>query len=71
MREFSFDFDRNILTVLSFSGEKKGLYVNSKWENQKNPFKGDMVNAYNDGPLADGAQLGPFFNEVVATFAPG
>ncbi|HEY6978588.1 MAG TPA: DUF6786 family protein, partial [Chitinophagaceae bacterium] len=38
-----------------------GLYVNSKWELQKEPFKGDVVNSYNDGPLQDGSQLGPFY----------
>jgi hypothetical protein len=36
------------------------MYVNSKWEIQKEPYKGDVINAYNDGPLADGSQLGPF-----------
>jgi hypothetical protein len=37
------------------------MYVNSKWELQKEPYKGDVVNSYNDGPLADGSQLGPFY----------
>lgn len=37
-------------------------YVNSAWdENQTEPFAGDLINAYNDGPLADGKQLGPFY----------
>jgi len=57
----SFDFEKNVLTVLSYPVEKDGLYVNSKWEMQKEPFKGDVVNSYNDGPLADGSQLGPFY----------
>jgi hypothetical protein len=35
--------------------------VNSKWELQKEPYKGDVVNAYNDGPLPTGTQLGPFY----------
>jgi len=38
-----------------------GDYVNSKWETQKEPFRGDAVNAYNDGPLTSGGQLGPFY----------
>jgi hypothetical protein len=57
----SFDFEKNILTVLSYTVDRDGLYVNSKWEMQKQPFKGDVVNSYNDGPLADGSQLGPFY----------
>jgi hypothetical protein len=57
----SYDFERNILTVISFAVDRDGLYVNSKWEMQKQPYKGDVVNSYNDGPLADGSQLGPFY----------
>ena len=57
----SFDFSKNILTLIVFSVEKNGAYVNSKWELQKEPFKGDVVNAYNDGPMSDGSQLGPFY----------
>ena len=57
----SFDFNRNVLTIILFPVEKNGLYVNSKWELQKEPYKGDVVNSYNDGPLADGSQLGPFY----------
>jgi len=40
---------------------KDAPYVNSKWELQKEPYKGDVINSYNDGPLADGTQMGPFF----------
>jgi hypothetical protein len=57
----SFDFGHNVLTVIFFAVEKNGLYVNSKWELQKEPYKGDVVNSYNDGPLEDGSQLGPFY----------
>lgn len=57
----SFDFKRNILTIIFFSVNTEGAYVNSKWEQQKEPYKGDVVNAYNDGPLEDGSQLGPFY----------
>jgi hypothetical protein len=32
------------------------------WEIQKEPFAGDVVNSYNDGPPAPGAKpLGPFY----------
>lgn len=50
-------------------------YVNSMWEMQKNPFGGDAVNSYNDGPLADGTQLGPFYeiesSSPAAALKPG
>ncbi len=57
----SFDFKKNVLTFIFFPVDKNGLYVNSKWELQKEPYKGDVVNAYNDGPLPTGGQLGPFY----------
>jgi len=57
----SFDFKKNVLTLILFPVDKNGLYVNSKWEMQKQPYKGDVVNSYNDGPLQDGSQLGPFY----------
>jgi hypothetical protein len=41
--------------------DKPGVYVNSAWELQKDPFSGDALNSYNDGPLADGTQMGPFY----------
>ncbi|HXL57569.1 MAG TPA: DUF6786 family protein [Chitinophagaceae bacterium] len=57
----SYDFKKNVLTLILFPVDKNGLYVNSKWEMQKEPYKGDVVNSYNDGPLQDGSQLGPFY----------
>lgn len=57
----SFDFKKNILTITNFSVIDWRPYVNSKWEIQKEPFKGDAMNSYNDGPLAGGLQLGPFY----------
>jgi hypothetical protein len=57
----SFDFKNNMLTLVIPSIDKQGMYVNSKWEIQKEPYKGDVINSYNDGPLQDGSQLGPFY----------
>jgi hypothetical protein len=57
----SFDFANNVLSVIIFPVEKDGLYMKAKWEIQKDPYKGDVVNAYNDGPMADSTQLGPFY----------
>ena len=57
----SFDFEKNVLTILIPEVHSSEMYVNSKWEIQKEPYKGDVINSYNDGPLADGSQLGPFY----------
>lgn len=57
----SFDFARNILTIIIPEIDKNAPYVNSKWEIQKQPYKGDAINSYNDGPLENGSQLGPFY----------
>ena len=56
----AFDFKKNVLSIVVPQINEKGAYVNSKWELQKEPYKGDVINAYNDGPLADGTQMGPF-----------
>lgn len=57
----SYDAARNVLTIIKadFKGEK--AYVNSMWEIQKEPFKGDVINAYNDGVNQSGTQLGNFY----------
>ena len=57
----SYDALNNILTVIKYSIDKNAGYINQLWEIQKEPFKGDVVNSYNDGPLDDGSQLGPFY----------
>jgi len=57
----SYDFQKNVLTIIIPQVDKNAPYVNSKWEMQKQPFKGDVINSYNDGPLQDGTQMGPFY----------
>jgi hypothetical protein len=57
----SYDQSNHVLTLVKFDLNKDGLYVNSKWEHQAEPFSGDAVNSYNDGPQADGSQMGPFY----------
>jgi hypothetical protein len=58
----SYDEQRKVLTVIKYSVPFEPTdYVNSAWKIQDNPFAGDVVNAYNDGPLENGTQLGPFF----------
>ncbi len=58
----SYDAIHNVLTIIwceLHTGNTK--YVNSKWGSQSDPFSGDVINSYNDGPLEDGSQLGPFY----------
>jgi hypothetical protein len=59
----SYDATNHVLTLVQFSF-KQGVtdYINSMWEIQKNPYGGDVVNSYNDGPPKPGAaQLGKFY----------
>jgi hypothetical protein len=57
----SYDFANDVLTLILPQVHKNGSYVNSKWELQREPYKGDVINSYNDGPLEDGTQMGPFY----------
>ncbi len=57
----SYDFAKNVLTILIPEVHKNASYVNSKWEIQQQPYKGDVINSYNDGPMEDGSQMGPFY----------
>ena len=57
----SYDEENEALTIISFTIPKDVTeYVSSMWEIQDEPFGGDLVNAYNDGPV-DGKALGPFY----------
>jgi hypothetical protein len=59
----SYDASGNVLTFVQYSrpGEAS-RYVNSMWEIQREPYKGDVINSYNDGPPAPGQPpLGPFY----------
>lgn len=58
----SYDSEKNILTIIKFDFENAKEYVNSTWKLQDEPYKGDVANSYNDGPIEkDGKQLGPFY----------
>ena len=51
-------------------------YVNSLWEAQRDPYAGDVVNSYNDGPIEPGKpSLGGFYeietSSPAAALAPG
>lgn len=59
----SYDARNKNLTILETSIDPVALdYVNSSWDPwQTEPYRGDIINAYNDGPLENGSQLGPFY----------
>jgi hypothetical protein len=57
----SYDADNQVLTIILFDVDPNGKYLNQEWNIGKPPFSGDAVNAYNDGPLANGSQMGPFY----------
>ncbi len=57
----SYDAANNVLTLITYDFDTKATYLNQEWKTDKDPFVGDAVNAYNDGPLANGTQMGPFY----------
>jgi hypothetical protein len=75
----SYDATKKVLTLVRFNlpqGADGLPYVNSVWGDQKDPYAGDAVNSYNDGPPAPGAKpLGPFYeletSSPAAALEPG
>ncbi|WP_258135136.1 DUF6786 family protein [Mucilaginibacter phenanthrenivorans] len=57
----NYDAENNVLTITLFDTNPKAIYLNQEWRTDRDPFVGDAVNAYNDGPLADKTQMGPFY----------
>lgn len=57
----SYDADKQMLTIIGYTFKEDTTYVNSVWRKQNNPYAGDVINSYNDGPLDHGDQLGPFY----------
>jgi hypothetical protein len=59
----SYDRAKHVLTIVQYTRPAAPRdYVNSMWENQREPYKGDAINSYNDGPPAPGKPpLGPFY----------
>ena len=58
----SYDSRNQVLTLLWCSlPDIPEKYVNSVWGKQDNPLEGDAINSYNDGPVADGSVMGPFY----------
>ncbi|MBA7699265.1 hypothetical protein ES703_107956 [subsurface metagenome] len=73
----SYDAVNKVLTIVQYNKPQTAAdYVNSMWELQAEPYKGDVVNSYNDGPSEPGAKpLGPFYeletSSPAAALKPG
>jgi hypothetical protein len=73
----SYDASGKTLTIVQFTRPAGATdYVNSMWELQKEPFAGDVINSYNDGPPQPGAaQMGKFYelesSSPALALAPG
>jgi hypothetical protein len=57
----SYDAENKVLTIILYDVDAQARYLNQEWNIKGPSFAGDAVNAYNDGPLADGTQMGPFY----------
>jgi hypothetical protein len=68
----SWDARHGVLTIVQYNlpEASRSQYVNSLWELQDEPFSGDAINSYNDGPVGDG-QLGPFYEIETSSPALG
>jgi hypothetical protein len=73
----AYDPQHRVLTIIQFN-QLEGVsdYVKSLWKIQAQPYAGDAINAYNDGPAKPGAKpFGPFYelesSSSAAALAPG
>jgi hypothetical protein len=73
----SYDSSKHVLTVVQYTRPAgSSRFVNSMWEIQKDPYGGDVLTSYNDGPPAPGKPpLGPFYeletSSPALSLAPG
>jgi len=74
----SFTPSARLLTLVHYDrpAQAPNGYVNSAWAQQSDPYGGDVVNAYNDGPTEPGKpSLGGFYeietSSPAAALAPG
>jgi hypothetical protein len=74
----SFTPSARLLTLVHYDrpAEVRNGYVNSAWAEQREPYGGDVVNAYNDGPTEPGKpSLGGFYeietSSPAAALGPG
>jgi hypothetical protein len=70
----SIDFQAGVLTLVQFTmpdDPAKHAYLNNMCEvPQAEPYRGDVVNSYNDGPNAEGRQFGVFYEIETLSPAP-
>lgn len=62
--EGAYDATNHVLTIMQYSHPENNdttAYMNQLWKIQEHPYNGKVEFAYNDGPLKNGSQLGPFF----------
>ena len=61
----SFNETDKVLTIVTMTppdDPENQSYVNSLWEIQDDPYGGDVINSYNDGPPEPGKEpMGPFY----------
>ena len=58
----SYDPQTGSITLIRYTRSTAGdRYVESRWGEQTDPFGGDVINAYNDGPTETGTIMGPFY----------
>jgi hypothetical protein len=73
----SYDAAGGVLTLVQYTRQRGAdAFVNSLWKLQDDPYNGDVVNSYNDGPPAPGQPpLGPFYelesSSAAADLEPG
>ena len=73
----SYDATNKVLTIVQYNKPQDVVdYVNSMWALQEEPYSGDVVNSYNDGPPEPGAEpMGPFYeletSSPAAALGPG
>lgn len=66
----SYDSKAGVLNILKYTvpaGDND--YVNGQWGPQDDPFSGDVINSYNNGPTETGVVMGPFYE--IETSSPG
>ncbi|MCB9594728.1 MAG: hypothetical protein H6719_18555 [Sandaracinaceae bacterium] len=74
----SWDADAGALTLVTYTlpDEAPTGYVDSMWRDMDEPYAGDVVNSYDDGPAEPGAApMGPFYelesSSPAAALSPG
>jgi len=59
----AWDAEHECMTIVQFNlPDNPGPgYTNNLWKHVDNPYGGDVINSYNDGPNENGGIMGPFY----------